>query len=174
MPLRSRKNARLVCKYWYSVCNCILFLRTEKFIFSNLYPSCKILDTIRNSKFNYFNLEFHCVMFKNYKCSFWKECGYKIYSLSFINCELSKSTFIDVVTCCTNLQNLSLVYENLLGAKLSVLIDALADLLQKKKKRESRKFGNTYSSKVVIKLYFIILFYLVSKNKEFSNFLPFA
>lgn len=102
---QERKTCRLVSKRWFAACN--IFSPSEKIVGLGIYSAREILDSLMYTLRPCLNLEFHFINFEDYPISFWIECGAKILSLVFIDCDVNDETVANMITYCENLQHLS-------------------------------------------------------------------
>lgn len=110
LTLSDRKNARLVCKSWFAVCNHEIFTKKEAYCIWHLNDFEMITDLLRKSGRKTLNLKFCCNRIDLSSLCFWSTCGEKIESLSFYECSFYKTMMPMILEICVNLIEFTLQY----------------------------------------------------------------
>lgn len=133
LPLLDRKNAKLVCKLWYDVCNFEYFLERQKFICCGIYPTESILQTLTNSSCAYLNLEFYRVNFCFTSTEYWELLGPKIHALYFVECDMKAEMVKEIIVKCIELKHLTISFERPLLLLQSLLDNVCKQFIKRPK-----------------------------------------
>lgn len=107
MPLKERKNARLVCKQWNEVLIQKLFAEKEILCVPNWYNFSAIGEILNNDSVSRYTLKFVCQSFDASSKMLWKTLGNRIKSLRFDWCTFDSKGLLHIFTYCVYLKEFS-------------------------------------------------------------------
>lgn len=125
LKVNDRKKVRLTCRSWYNACNAVKLLQNEKLCIDTKPVNFDlVIDTLMKCPYSCMNLEFHEVVFNKYCVQFWEECGYRINSITFQRCSVSKEVLVNILLYCENLKYLTIERcDNIIDELESILSD---------------------------------------------------
>lgn len=107
LPLRERKNARLVCKQWNVVLLRKPFTEKEISCVPNWYSFSSIGDTLKTHSISELTLKFVCRNFDSSSKNLWKALGNKVKSLYFDWCNFDSEGLMCIFNYCDKLKEFS-------------------------------------------------------------------
>lgn len=107
LPLRERKNARLVCKQWNNVLTQKSFAEKEILCIPNWYSFSSIGEILNTNSISELTLKFVCQKFDSSSKNLWKTLGNKIKSLYFDWCTFDSEGLMYIFNYCADLKEFS-------------------------------------------------------------------
>lgn len=113
LTLDDRKSVRLLCHRFYEACNRIHFQKNEEIIFYGNINTNAAIQSFSTSKRKVWNIKLYQVHLEDTRIlEFFQKQGGNINSLAFNFCELAPRIFKNIIECCSNLQEVLLIFDS--------------------------------------------------------------